>query len=332
MLPLSRLEVEKKMNPQRILSICFNIILVALMVAGCASSPKGVTPSPQTESATVADLGGGVSAMPITSQVSLTPSPSTPALAELEEWDLLIISDSSNWGVGQYYAKLIEADINVKVNLHDCWISPLLILHALQTLQTGWIWSSMVGDDSCQKPLTDLVKEAEVMVFYGRGLGSDSPEGMAACMSENYANKNKLPEFEAYKSDLLTSCTPENWATYKTNLGLLLDEIYKLRDGRPLILRMTDFYIPVHASYKANDMDEVCTACLSSFADAIRETAAEHGVPVADTMAGFNGKDYMSDPVEAGYIKPDGIHPTDKGAQYIATLLQQTGYEYAVKP
>lgn len=304
------------------------------MVAGCASSPEGVTPSPQAESAAVADLSGGVSAMPITSQVSLTPSPSTPALAKLEEWDLLIISDSSNWGVGQYYAKLIEADNNVKVNLHDCWNGNQRIVHVLQTLQSGGIWSSFiaVGDKSCQKPLTDLVKEAEVMVLFGNPIGSDSPGGGDECVLGGYANKNKVPEFEAYKSNLLTSCAPEKWATYKKNLGLVIDEIYKLRDGRPLILRMTDLYIPMHASYIANDMNEVCTACLSSLADAIRQVAAEHGVPVADTMAGFNGKDYMSDPVEAGYIKYDGIHPSDKGAQFIATLLQQTGYEYAVKP
>jgi len=316
------------MNHRRILSKCFNIIFVALLVVGCASSPKGATPSPQTESAVVAEVAGGVSATPITSQVPLTPIPFTPALADLKEWDLLIISDSSNWSVGPYYAKLIEADLNVKVNLHDCLIGTLSILHILQTLQSEGTLSSF----ACQKPLTDHVKEAEVMVLFGNDIGSDISVGMTACMEGSYANKNKLPEFEAYKSNLLTSCAPEKHATYKTNLGLVIDEIYKLREGRPLILRMTDLYIPVHASYKAYYMDEVCTACLSSFADAIRQAAAEHGVPVADTMAGFNGKDYMSDPVEAGYIGPDGIHISDKGAQYIASLLQQTGYEYLVKP
>jgi lysophospholipase L1-like esterase len=305
---------------------------VALMVVGCASSLKGVPPSRQVESAAQSDLVGDFSETPDISQISLPPSSSTPALAELEEWDLLIISDSSNWGVGQYYAKLIEADLNVKVNLHDCWNGNQKILHVLQTLQSGRTWTSFIGDKSCQKPLTDLIKEAEVMVLFGNPLGADSPVGGGACMAGSYVNKNKLPEFETYKSNLLTSCAPENWATYKTNLGLVIDEIYKLRDGNALILRMTDFYIPVHASYIANDMDDVCTACLSSFADAIRQAAAEHGVPVADTMSGFNGKDYLSDPVEAGYIKFDGIHPSDKGAQYIATLLQQTGYEDAVKP
>jgi hypothetical protein len=51
--------------------------------------------------------------------------------------------------------------------------------------------------------------------------------------------------------------------------------------------------------------------------------------PVADTMVGLNGKDYRSK-IPAGYLR-DGIHPWDTGAQFIATLLQKTGYGYAGK-
>jgi hypothetical protein len=250
--------------------------------------------------------------------------------ADLKEWDLLIISDSSNWGVGQYYAKLIEADMNVKVNLHDCWVGSLSSLATLQTLQSGGtIYVSR--DASCQRPWSDLVNEAEVMVLFGNAMGSDSPFGADTCVGGGYSGQNQLPEFEKYKAKLVASCTPENWTTYKTNLGLLIDEINKIREGRPLILRMTDLYIPVHSDFKANGVDEVCTSCLRNFSDAIRQVAAEHGVAVADTMVGFNGSDYLSDPVKAGYIGPDGIHISDAGAQVIATLLQQTGYEYAGK-
>jgi lysophospholipase L1-like esterase len=246
---------------------------------------------------------------------------------DLKVWDLLIISDSSNWGVGQYYAKLIEADMNVKVNLHDCWVGSLSSLATLQTLQSGGtIYVSR--DASCQRPWTGLVNEAEVMVLFGNSMGSDSPIGVDTCVAGGYSGQNQLPEFEKYKATLVASCTPENWTTYKTNLGMVIDEIIKIHEGRPLILRMTDMYIPVHSDFKANGVDEVCTSCLKNFSDAIRQVAAEHGVAVADTMVGFNGSDYMSDPVEAGYIGSDGIHISDKGAQYIASLLQQTGYEY----
>jgi hypothetical protein len=299
------------MNHNRSLRLGIALILILLM-AGCAPA-KAESPLPTN------------TPVPPSAAPTLLPSP------VLEEWDLLIISDSSNWGMGQYYAKLIESDMNVKVNLHDCWVATLATLRTLQTLQNGGTWSSNVSDENCQKPLTDLVKEAEVMVLFGNPIGSNSPSGLDTCVAGGYSGKNQSTGFELYKETLLASCSPENWATYKTNLGLLIDEIFKIREGRPLILRMTDFYIPAHSEWTQYGVDEVCTACISAFSEAIRQVAEAHSVPVADTMVGFNGKDYMSDPVDAGYIGPDRMHISDAGAQYIATLLQQTGYEYAGK-
>jgi lysophospholipase L1-like esterase len=183
----------------------------------------------------------------------------------------------------------------------------------------------------CQRPLKDLVNEAEVMVLFGNPDGADHPTGVDTCVAGGYVNKYKLPDFDTYKNNLMANCTQDGWSTYKTNLGAVIEEIFKIREGRPIILRMTDFYIPVHARYIANEIDDVCTACLTTFSDSIRQVATDHGVPVAETMAGFNGNDNKSDPVELGYIREDGIHPSDAGAQFLAILLQQTGYAYAGK-
>lgn len=253
----------------------------------------------------------------------------TKPFPDLQEWDLLIISDSTNWGVGHYYAKLIEADMNVKVNLHDCWRGALPILDTLQTLQSSGIWSSGVGDNSCQKPLTELVKEAEVMVLFGNPVVHGSPSRGDQCVLGGYEGRNTLSGFEEYKESLLASCSPENYVTYKTNIGTLIDEIYKIREGRPLILRMTDLYIPEHSRWTLWGVDKECTVCVGGVAETIRQVAEERAVPIADTMAGFNGNDYMLDPSEAGYFREDGVHPSDKGAQFIANLLQQTGYAYS---
>jgi hypothetical protein len=256
---------------------------------------------------------------------------------DLKEWDLLIVSSSTNWGVGQYYAKMIEADMNVKVNLHDCWVGGLDLGLALENLQKGGSWSSYVHDQSCNKPLSDLIKEAEVMVLFGGPFRSnptdgswDIPETWRACIQGGYQGKNSLPDFEIYKDKMLKSCAPETWATYQNDLGVFLDEIGKIREGRPLILRMTTAYNPLHSSFKENGVDDVCTKCSGYISEAIRQVAEQYGVPVADTMFGLNGKDYTSE-IQAKYIGPDGIHLSDAGAQYIATLLQQTGYEYAGK-
>ena len=260
---------------------------------------------------------------------------------DLKEWDLLIISDSSNYGVGQYYAKLIEADMNVKVNLHDCLVGGMSIGSALQTLQSGKSLYPELGTVNCQTPWSDhawsdLINEAEVMVLFGNPLDSYPPDGSwnipedpNSCVMGGYEGWYLYPEFETYKDTMLKSCAPEKWATYKADLGAVIDEIDKIREGRPLILRMTDFYIPVHSDWLINGVDEVCTTYIGYLAEAIRQVAEEHGVPVADTLVGLNGKDYMSE-IPAEYLM-DGIHPSDAGAQFIATLLQKTGYEYAGK-
>jgi len=270
------------------------------------------------------------------SSVILTACKPSKPFPDLKEWDLLIISDSTNWGVGQYYAKLIEADMNVKVSLHDCWVGGLSIGRTLNTLQSGESIQSYVADQSCLRPWADLVKEAEVMVLYGDPVDSDPPDGSwnipedpNSCVMGGYEGWYLYPGFETYKDNMLKACAPEKWTTYKADMGAVIDEIYKIREGRPLILRMTDFYIAWHSNWLKNELDEVCTTCVGSSSEALRQVAKEHGVPVARTLVALNGKDYRSE-IPAEYLM-DGIHPSDAGAQFIATLLQQTGYEYAGK-
>lgn len=251
---------------------------------------------------------------------------------DLKEWDLLIISDSSNWGVGHEYAELIEDDMNVTVNLHDCWVGALPMGRILRALQNGLSLTAQ-----CSSPWPDLVKEAEVIVLFGNPLDSYPPDGSwsppvdpNSCVMGEYEGKFLQPGFDTFKSNLLKSCAPETWATYKAHIGAVLDEIDKIREGRPLILRMTDLYIPLHSSWEYHEVDDVCTTCIGYMAEAIRQVAKEHGVQVADTLVAFNGKDYMSE-IPAKYLMDDGIHPSNEGAQFIATLLQKTGYEYAGK-
>ncbi len=267
-----------------------------------------------------------------TEKAAVTPFP------DLKEWDLLIISDSSNWGVGKYYAQHIEEDMNVKVNLHDCWVGAMTIGAALEALQSGGSLEPYLGDPYCERPWADIIEEAEVMVLHGSPVDSLPPDGSwevsesyLQCESGGYIGENQLPGFETFKKNMLKSCAPATFATYQAHLGAFLDEIDKIREGRPLILRLTSIYIPLHSYWKMADLDEVCTQCFRNYEKAILQVAREHGVPVADYMAGFNGKDRMLDPSEAGYFGVDQIHLSDLGAQFAASILRQTGYEYAGK-
>jgi len=291
------------MNHKKIAILVITLILVLLFVTACAATKE---------------------------------SDSQP-FPELKEWDLLFVSSSTNWGVGQYYAKLIEDDMKVKVNLHDCWVGGLDIGVALKNLQNEWSWNSYVDDHSCYRPLADLIKEAEVMVLFGGPFASAPadgswkiPESWASCIHGGYAGKNMQPEFETYIDKMQNSCAPETWDTYKSDLGAFLDEIDKIREGRPLILRMTTAYTPLHSRWTKSGVDDVCTQCTSYIVEVIHQVAEVHNVPVADTMVGLNGNDYKSE-IPKEYIGKDGIHPSEAGAQFIASLLQQTGYAYAGK-
>lgn len=254
---------------------------------------------------------------------------------ELTEWDLLIISDSANWGVGEYYAALIEKELGVTVNLYDCWVGSLTAKKTLAVLREGRALS-FLGGEICMTPWRDLIKDAEVMVLQSGPQESrpadgswDGPISMDTCVEGGYEGWNADPvEFETQKAQILTSCAPETWSTYIADLEAILDEIDTIREGRPLILRMTDHYVPVHAEWSKWGMDDVCTACMDNFSAAIHQAAEAHGVTVITTMDAFNGKDHKRDAREDGYIGGDGIHLSDKGRQLVAKLLIESGFEY----
>lgn len=304
----------------------FVLVLILVAVTSCTPAPAALLPAIPT-----------ATNPPTPVPATATPVPTaTPAQ---EAWDLLVISDSSNWGVGEYYAKLIEQDMQVKVNLHDCWVGNLAMGTVLTNLKGNKWTNSFFGFDSCKKPWPELVKEAEVMVLFGNALYSrpsngawDGPVNPDSCFEEVFIGKSDEPgALATYKEQLLQSCAPETYNTYRADLSATLDEIEKIREGKPLILRMTDIYIPVHSSLKSENMDDVCTTCVENFSQAIHQVAEQHEVVVVSTMDGLNGKDHQLDPREKDYIGFDGIHLSDAGAEFVAKLLQQSGYAYSTK-
>lgn len=254
---------------------------------------------------------------------------------ELKEWDLLIISDSANWGVGQYYADLIEEEIGVTVNLSDCWVGSLTARKTLTVIREGR-GLSFLGGEVCMTPWRDLIKEAEVMVLQSGPQEShpangawDTPINMDTCVEGGYEDWGTDPAtIAANKAQIQANCAPETWSAYIADLEAILDEIETIREGRPLILRMTDHYVPDHPKWKKYGVDDVCTACFDNFVAAIHQAAESHGVTVIKTIDAFNGKDHKQDPGEKGYIGGDGFHLSDKGRQLVAKLLIESGFDY----
>jgi hypothetical protein len=275
----------------------------------------------------------GCSAAPPLPSALPTAPPTPDPFAGLEVWDILILSDSSNWGAGDPYGKLVAADRGVQVNVNECIVGGLSAAELLEGLKdaenkkcAGHSWG-------------DRFREAEVIVIFGNPQGSPPPDGSwegpnawGACLRGSIAYQGgDAVKLAAFQEQALQSCAPQTFSSYQDTLGEIYSRIYDLRQGRPVILKATDFYIPLHSSWTAGGVNDVCTACLANLAEAVRQAAEDSGVTLVSTMAGFNGPDFMDDPVEMGFIHVDGIHPSAAGGELVARLLQASGYATATR-
>ena len=89
---------------------------------------------------------------------------------ELDEWDLVYISDSTGWGVADRYAANIEMDTGKTVNVHNYAKGNLSALEVLNDLEM----------ESLQSDLA----EAEVVVFFANPRGTPAEGGVQGGMEK----------------------------------------------------------------------------------------------------------------------------------------------------
>jgi hypothetical protein len=167
----------------------------------------------------------------------------TNPLNELEEWDLVYISDSTGWGVAEKFANNIERDTGKTVRVHNYAIDSLRALRVLNALQSD--------PETVSKGFETLradIAEAEVIVFFGNPRG-DSAEGGVTGGMERCIGGTKAPD----------DCTPELYEPYIENVKAIYNEILALRKGKPTIIRAVDFYNPIISKHRANNMEVECT-------------------------------------------------------------------------
>jgi len=107
------------------------------------------------------------------------------SLDELEEWDLVYITDSSGMGVGDKFADNIERDTGKTVRIpgYGYTVGGLSALRVLQALQSD---PESLSDIKF-KPLQADIAEAEVIVLFVNPQGDPSKggvqdEGMEKCI------------------------------------------------------------------------------------------------------------------------------------------------------
>jgi hypothetical protein len=115
-------------------------------------------------------------------------------LADYPEWDLVFISDSSGWHVGEVYAEYVEEDTGIPVNLHDASVGGLSAGQVLAALQGEHMANANLNQ------LSDLIPEAEIVVFspiqrtqYRKHVPATGIVQPAACMSMIVRGRHLTP-------------------------------------------------------------------------------------------------------------------------------------------
>ena len=241
-------------------------------------------------------------------------APEKTSLDDLEEWDLLWISDSSGWGVADVYASMVAEDTGKIINVQDKWIGGLPAARVYQSLTGAYDGPSLTFEK-----MPELVSEAEIIVFYANPSESinDSRPGDWECISGH--------------SSYVNDCDPEIFTTYLDHLETIYQRIFELRAGQPTIILAYDAYNPRINLFREKGVYEECKQCWGYNIDAIHLAAAKYNIPVAHVSEAWNGPDWDIDPNDLGYTK-DGEHPNKLGIEVIAQALRELGYDPVPAP
>lgn len=245
--------------------------------------------------------------------LTLTACKSTPEftpLEELEEWDLVWITDSSGWGVAQAYADLVAEDTGKTVNVRDLWIGSLPAGQVLDSLM-----GTYQGPSFKIEKLPEYIAEAELIVFYGNPMESIN--------ENNPGDWECVPPGPWYVHD----CDPENFSVWIEHTKQVFQMILELREGLPTIIRTYDAYNPLINQFRETGVYEECKQCWAYYNDAFRQASAEMNIPLAPVAELWNGPDWTIDPDDDLGYTHDGIHPNELGAQVIAQALRELGYD-----
>jgi lysophospholipase L1-like esterase len=112
---------------------------------------------------------------------------------------------------------------------------------------------------------------------------------------------------------------------YKEVLDDVYREIWRIRDGDPVVLRAVEFINPAISAWREAGIEEECTEALEAMNDTIGDAAVEGGATLVSTYDLFNGSNHDEDPREKGWIGVDGIHLSDQGKQAVAEALLASG-------
>ena len=121
-------------------------------------------------------------------------------------------------------------------------------------------------------------------------------------------------------------CLRDMVDTYSELVDQIFEELMTIVDPATQVVRVQDFYL-FHTDFPLEQL-HILYPYWHEGQIHVQQVAASYGIPVARVWDDFMGTDdEIPDLVEAGLVSGDGIHPTAAGAQRMAELYHELGYE-----
>ncbi len=295
---------QQDMNrPRKLLQQMFGLTSVLLLLAGCGGAQIAPTATPALPTATPIPPTATLTAAPTPTPVPLTAATVIAARGD-KEWDYVVMGDSLMFGLMPRYAAHLERDLGIKVIQHDRTLGGDHSSGLLNRLRTV-------------PELRREIREAEVVIF-------DIPIAVFEIPAYTYAFGSPGDCGGTDNQD----CLREALKVYKADTDAIIAEIVSLRSPSDALIRTMDTHQPMVEEWKAAGAFEVMNTYWQDANEHVIQVAGEHHIPVARVYAAFMGPNGDEDPRDKGYVY-DGIHPTEEGADLMAELFRELGYEYA---
>ena len=282
----------------------FGVVLFVLVLAGCGAQTGPIaTPLPPT-AASAPTVAATPTPPPTPTPVPRT-APTVIATSGDKEWDWVVIGDSTVGGMVYRMPKSLEQDLGVKVKSH-VWS------------KSGWSSEGVLRALRTDEKLRQNLRDADAITFI-------VPRFVFQVPAETYLLSPPGSCGGADNQD----CLRQALKLFEADVDAIIAEIVALRSPSDALIRAMDAhtYWPV-AESKQKGTFEGLNGYWKAANDYLLQAASAYGIPVARVNEAFNGPNGDEDPRDRGYVIPDALHPSEKGADLMAELIRELGYGY----
>ncbi len=222
--------------------------------------------------------------------------------AQMKEWDYVVLGDSQSSGLSLLYAKGLEQDLGVKINILNRTVGGQSTMTLLRELRGN-------------RDLQDTLRKAKVVTLnvpmavfgYAMSIFRDGKCGGADSQD----------------------CLREALKTYQEETTGIFAELISLSHPSKVLIRTMDTPQFMTRTTKARGRFQVLKPYWQAANKCVIEVATKHRIPVARVYSAFMGPNGDDDPQDKGLMSSDEIHPTPQGNDLIAKLFRELKYQYA---